>query len=263
MAVFVRLLGAPSVRIEDVLYEPAPSRGSALAFHLAYRGSWLDRGEACALLWPESDEASARASLRQVLHGLRAQPWAVGLETERSRLRWQVPSDVRADARAGAPADGDLPWADEAGRPLVLLDGFRLPNAPGFEAWLDTERTAVDERRRGRLLQRAQDELDGARPVAALDLLDGALRIDPLDEPVVRLALQACRRNGRAQEAWTRYQAFRGRLADDVGADVAPLVAPRVASPAAHAATVRSAGSGLAQVRDASRRRPFVGREPE
>jgi len=288
MAVFVRLLGAPSVRIEDVLYEPAPSRGSALAFHLAYRGSWLDRGEACALLWPESDEASARASLRQVLHGLRAQPWVVGLETERSRLRWQVPSDVRADARAGAPADGDLPWADEAGRPLVLLDGFRLPDAPGFEAWLDTERTAVDERRRARLLQRAQDELDGARPVTALDLLDTALRIDPLDEPVVRLALQACRSNGRAQEAWARYQAFRGRLAAELGlepapetrtlvaglgpaedgpADAATLRAPSVAGPvatdAAHAATVRSDGSGLAEVSDASRRRPFVGREPE
>ena len=152
MAVFVRLLGAPSVRIEDALYEPAPSRGSALAYHLAYRGSWLDRGEACALLWPESDEASARASLRQVLHGLRAQPWAVGLEIERSRLRWQVPTDVRAGLRAEMDAGGDLPWPDEAGRAPVLLDGFRLSNAPGFEAWLDSERTAVDEWRRARLL---------------------------------------------------------------------------------------------------------------
>src|SRR6056297_3008170 len=268
MAVFVRLLGAPSVRIEDVLYEPAPSRGSALAFHLAYRGSWLDRGEACALLWPESDEASARASLRQVLHGLRAQPWAVGLEIERSRLRWQVPTDVRAGLRAEMDADGDLPWPDEAGRAPVLLDGFRLSNAPGFEAWLDSERTAVDEWRRARLLQRAQDELDGARPAAALGLLDGALRIDPLDERVVRLALQACLRNGRAQEAWTRYQAFRGRLADELGLEPAPETRALVAdvgsaNDAAHAATVRSAGTGRAQVSDASRRRPFVGREPE
>jgi len=268
MAVFVRLLGAPSVRIEDALYEPAPSRGSALAYHLAYRGSWLDRGEACALLWPESDEASARASLRQVLHGLRAQPWAVGLEIERSRLRWQVPTDVRAGLRAEMDADGDLPWPDEAGRAPVLLDGFRLSNAPGFEAWLDSERTAVDEWRRARLLQRAQDELDGARPAAALGLLDGALRIDPLDERVVRLALQACLRNGRAQEAWTRYQAFRGRLADELGLEPAPETRALVAdvgsaNDAAHAATVRSAGSGRAQVSDASRRRPFVGREPE
>lgn len=289
MAVFVRLLGAPSVRIEDDLYEPAPSRSSALAYHLAYRGSWLDRGEACALLWPESDEANARASLRQVVHGLRNQPWSLGLETERSRLRWQVPTDVRDDERV----EGDLSQLDEAGRPLVLLDGFRLPNAPAFEAWLDTERTAVDERRRAKLLERVQDELDGARPVAALDLLDAALRIDPLDEPVVRLALRACRVSGRAQEAWMRYQAFDGRLAAELGLEpapethalvadlgpangapadgaptygatpVAPLAAGPAATPAARGATAAGSGSGLASVSEATRRRPFIGREPE
>ncbi len=283
MAVFVRLLGAPSVRIGDDVFEPAPSRGSALAYHLAYRGSWLDRGAACALLWPESDEASARASLRQVVHGLRGQPWTVGLEIERSRLRWRVATDVHADVGA----NHGLP-SDEAGRPQVLLDGFHLSDAPAFDAWLDTERTAVDERRRARLLEMAQDALDDARPVAALELLDLALRIDPLDEPVVRLALRACRASERTQEAWSRYRAFRARLAAELALEPAPETHALVADlgpatgAATFAATTDSAihpsarhpsatatasgpgrAAGPASMSDASRRRPFVGRETE
>ena len=260
MASFVRLLGPPSVRVGDRAYEPAPSRVSALAYYLAARAGWVDRGEACALLWPERDEAKARANLRQVLHGLRDQPWAVDLEIERGRLRWPVATDLDDTANRSAA---------ERNGAAVLLDGFRLPDAPGFEAWLDAERAAVAGRVRDALLDRARAALEAGRPAEALPHLDAALRQDPLDEPVLRLALQACRADGRRQEAWSRYTAFARRLAAELDLEPAPATTALVAGPghpgppdrglAAESASV----AGRPHVNGGRRRRPFVGREEE
>jgi len=260
MASFVRLLGPPSVRVGDQVYEPAPSRASALAYYLAAREGWVDRGEACALLWPERDESKARANLRQVLHGLRDQPWAVALEIERGRLRWPVATDLSGDAGRSAAARNGA---------SDLLDGFRLPDAPGFEAWLDAERAAVAERLRDALLDDARAALEAGRPADALPRLDAALRQDPLDEPVLRLALEACRADGRRQEAWSRYTAFARRLATELDLEPAP----------ATTALVEGLGEGARRDRDVSgerapapvrphvkggrRKRPFIGREEE
>jgi DNA-binding SARP family transcriptional activator/predicted ATPase len=259
MATFVRLLGPPSVRVGDQVYEPAPSRVSALAYYLAARDGWVDRGEACALLWPERSEAKARANLRQVLHGLRDQPWAVALEIERGRLRWPVATDLSGDGgRSAAERNGAS----------VLLDGFRLPDAPGFEAWLDAERAAVAQRLRDRRLDDARAALEAGRPADALPPLDAALRQDPLDEPVLRLALEACRADGRGQEAWSRYTAFARRLAAELDLEPAPATTTLAEGLGEHARRDRGAAAGRAAAEERTRvngrrSRPFVGREEE
>jgi predicted ATPase/DNA-binding SARP family transcriptional activator len=259
MACFVRLLGAPSVRTDDGRYEPAPSRGSALAYHVAYRGGWVDRGELCALLWPESDESRARASLRQVLHNLRAEPWTVGLEIERGRLRWPVDTDVSGD--------GATLRIEAASGSLTLLDGFRLPDAPGFEAWLDLERAAVVERWCAATQDAAREAIETGRPDDAIRALAPGLRHDPLDEQLVRLFLRACRDAGRGQEAWTRYQAFTRRLEAELGLEPAPDTFELVADLADLADTAavpdRGAPAAPPMSRRAPARRPFVGRDGE
>lgn len=256
MACFVRLLGPPSVRTDAGRYEPAPSRGSALAYHLAYRGGWVDRGEACALLWPDSDESRARASLRQILHGLRAEPWAVGLEIERGRLRWSVATDV-----SGA---GDAPSIEPTDGSLTLLDGFRLPDAPGFDAWLDLERDAIVERWRTAVQEAACNAIEAGRSDEAIRALAPGLRHDPLDEPLVRLYLRACREAGRGQEAWSRYLAFARRLEAELGLAPAPETFDLV-SDLAGAASDPGVGTGAAGAGHSGplARRPFVGRASE
>ena len=96
-----------------------------------------------ALLWPESDEASARHGLRDALHAIRRALGAEAVPSSGSHLRLDS-SVVSSDARSFAEAL-------DAGRPAEavgvyggpLLDGFHVDDAPEFERWLDGERTRL------------------------------------------------------------------------------------------------------------------------
>jgi serine/threonine-protein kinase len=96
-----------------------------------------------ALLWPESDEASARHGLRDVLHAIRRALSPEAVPASGSILRLDssvVSSDVRSFTEAlgsGRPADAVGVYRGP------LLDGFHVDDAPEFERWLDGERTRL------------------------------------------------------------------------------------------------------------------------
>jgi TolB-like protein/DNA-binding SARP family transcriptional activator len=96
-----------------------------------------------ALLWPESDEASARHGLRDVLHAIRRALGPEVVPSSGSHLRLD-PSVVGSDARSFAEALGSGRPADAVGvYGGPLLDGFHVDDAPEFERWLDGERTRL------------------------------------------------------------------------------------------------------------------------
>jgi DNA-binding SARP family transcriptional activator/predicted ATPase len=210
----VRLLGPATVRIGAKVWEPAADRRSAVLFYLAYAGSWVPRDDLLYLFWPDSDEQKGRANLRQLLVSLRALPFAVGLEAERTRVRWPVATDVAA--WAAALDRRDLVAARD-GWPRPLLEGFRLASAPEFESWLELERSAWQERLRGALLQAIEHGIPDAGDDALPGLLENWLAIAPLDEEVLRAWLAACVRVGRRTAALARFAAFEARLAAEMG----------------------------------------------
>ena len=128
--------------------EPAPTlpkrRAQAVLAVLAVCGDLgCTRERLLALLWPDSDEASARHGLRDVLHAIRR---ALGPEA--------VPSSgshLRLDAAVVSCDAGSFTAALGSGRPAdavrvyggPLLDGFHVDDAPEFERWLDGERTRL------------------------------------------------------------------------------------------------------------------------
>ncbi len=127
---------------------PAPAlpkrRAQAALAVLAVCGDLgCTRERLLALLWPESDEASARHGLRDVLHAIRRALGAEAVPSSGSHLRLDS-SVVSSDAGSFAEALG-------AGRPAdavgvyggPLLDGFHVDDAPEFERWLDGERTRL------------------------------------------------------------------------------------------------------------------------
>jgi DNA-binding SARP family transcriptional activator len=96
-----------------------------------------------ALLWPESDEASARHGLRDALHIIR-RTLGAGAVPSAGRLLRLDPAVVASDVgqfsqalSAGRPADAVRLYAGP------LLDGFHVDDAAEFERWLDGERARM------------------------------------------------------------------------------------------------------------------------
>ena len=204
----VRLLGPPAIALGGTVHRPEPSRVAAALYYLAYRGGWVAREELLALFWPDSDEGRARASLRQLIAALRASPLAAGLEVERSRVRWSVPTDH------GSPPDGAARSWTAAG---PLLDGFRLPGAPEFEEWLEAERAAVVARRRRALRAEVDARVEERDERAAVRLLEAWLDAEPLDEAMLARYLELAAAGGRTAEAEDRFVDFERRLERELG----------------------------------------------
>src|SRR5690606_24927082 len=99
----VRLLGAgAAVGSGRPAADLPPDKRGALLAYLAYDGGWLPRERVAFLFWPDTDEASARRNLRQLLNRVKALTLAAPLEVESRRLRWAVPTDVAAFRQAYA-----------------------------------------------------------------------------------------------------------------------------------------------------------------
>jgi predicted ATPase/DNA-binding SARP family transcriptional activator len=259
---YVRLLGRPEVESEGAPVEPPFGKAWALLVVLAANGGWVDREELVYLLWPEHDEARARANLRKLLsRNVAALPFAGGLEAEPTRLRWPVPCDVVA-FRA-ALADGRLAQALALYRG-PFLHGLRTADLPDLEDWIATQREEL-----AGLWRDAGTTL--AAQAAAEGRVDDAVRVlrtltdaDPLDEEVLQAYLRALAAAGRGAAAEGAFRAFAERLARDIGADPSPATRALAeqASAAPVAAEVRAAPRAGARGLP-KHATPFVGRAAE
>jgi DNA-binding SARP family transcriptional activator len=169
------------------------------------------------VFWPDSDEAHARAALNQALHVLRS---ALGPQLMTTRGRDEVGIDfetLRCDAVAfrRALASGDRKTAIEFYRG-DLLPGYHI-GEPGFDRWLDEERTTLraDALDAALALGAAEDEA-GDRE-AALATWRRALEIAPESEAAARGLVLALWRSGRRSAALDTYASFADRLAREYG----------------------------------------------
>jgi DNA-binding SARP family transcriptional activator len=121
-----------------------------------------------ALLWPESDEATARHGVRDALHIIR-RALGPGAVPSAGRLLRLDPAVVASDVLSFTQALATDRAADAVrlyGGPL--LDGFHVDDAVEFERWLDGERARL-AREYGEALKRlaAAAERAGAWDEAA------------------------------------------------------------------------------------------------
>lgn len=212
----LRLLGPPCVSTDGDGGTPVhlgAKELSLLAFLVLEPGPH-SRDELATLLWGESSDADARASLRQALKHLRD---ALGplIDVGRTTVAASsaIPSDIAAFRHAVAtdPAQAvrfDIPHA---------LAGLTVRHAPAFEEWV--------ERTRSRLLREYEDVLAAVGRDAlgrhawreALQAADRWLAADPLSEPAVRLAVEANYLAGDRRAALTCFTDYRRRLEREVG----------------------------------------------
>lgn len=198
-----------------------PKRMALLAYLALPRpGAWHRRDTLLSIFWPEADAGHARTALRTALYTIRQHLGEGVLRTRGDEEVALDPScfdtDVARLEAAVASGDWAAALAEYGGE---LLPGLFVPEAEGFEKWLDLER----ERIRG-LARRAADALSQERESAgdlsgAVEAATRAVELDPDDEPGLRRLMTLLERSGAPAQAVAGYERFRARIAREYGAE--------------------------------------------
>jgi len=198
----------------------------ALLAYLAIAGagrSWLRRDTLVALLWPELDQAHARAALRKAVHALRA---ALGADALPGRgdeelrfandvLACDVVEFTRQVERGFLAAALEL-YVGE------LLPGFHLAGCVEFDRWLDQQRTEARERAGASAWAMAQLFNDQEAFTRAGQWARKAVQYSWDDERTLRRALSLLDRVGDRAGALRLYDEFARRLRVDFDAAPSP-----------------------------------------
>ncbi|WP_092025245.1 BTAD domain-containing putative transcriptional regulator [Bradyrhizobium sp. OK095] len=172
------------------------------------------------LLWSESDEYKARASLRQVLHELRETFLEAGydglqiekmlVELERDRLQVDLWDALReAEAQHAHPALMSAPGLME-----TLLEGLDDID-PSFRVWLLAKRQTFHDR----ILRALEGGLRNVELAAAnrRELAEAILSLDPTHEEACRYAMQTRAEEGDLSGALRVYRTLWNILDEEYG----------------------------------------------
>jgi serine/threonine-protein kinase len=221
----LRLLGSLDLRgpdgrqLNSLLAQP--KRIAILAYLCAAtpRG-YHRRDKLLGLFWPESDSEHARASLRNAIHVLRR---SLGQETIVARGDDELGVDfagLRCDV-----VDFDEALKAERGEEALelyrgdLLEGFFLSELPGFEQWLEGERSHL-RAEAARAAQFAAERHDALRNVTtAVGLARRAVELAGHDERTLRRLIELLDRLGDRAGAVRAYETFAERLATEYAAE--------------------------------------------
>ncbi len=180
-------------------------------------GRFVRRDTIVGLLWPELDQAHARAALRKAVHATRA---ALGSEAILARGDEDIALSEHAiwcDASAFIVATDSvaLSQALELYRG-DLMPGFHLSGAPEFDQWLSGERLAARERAAAASWALAQT-LEGTQDFTnAGRYARRAVRLADNDERALRRALVMLVRLGDQAGAVRLFEEFARQLQADL-----------------------------------------------
>jgi WD40 repeat protein/DNA-binding SARP family transcriptional activator len=236
----IRLLGPPQVSLDQGSVADLRS-DKALAL-LAYLATELDRvhrrEKLAGMLWPNYTEASARANLRRALADLRQ---AIGdrkerplcLDTTRQTIQFNTAGEVWVDVTAFRDlvksATQPEPSSTEELEQAVdlyrgpFLEGFSVPDSPGFEEWAILTREQLF-RLAMQALHRLADEYEAqGHYEGALRFTWRQLELDPWRESAHRQVMRLLALNGQRDAALTQYESCRRLLKAELGADPSAL----------------------------------------
>ena len=225
----IELRGIPSEEADHLL---AQSKVVALLSYLvlAPAARHQRRDRLVGLLWPELDQAHARAALRKAIHLIRGALGGDVLNARGDEELALAPGAVWCDAvELQRSADvGQLARAVELYRG-DLLPGFHLPECGEFDAWLESERAAALERVVAATWALAQHLESHSQLTDAARMARHAARLSWNDERVLRRSLLMLQRLGDRASALLLFEAFAKRLRSELGAEPSPETAALVA----------------------------------
>lgn len=221
------LFGAPRVEIDGRPLRIERQKSLALLTYLAVDRQPHRRDVLAALLWPDSDQGHARASLRRILSSLHmalqhrwlsisdsiALPASEGIWIDVVRFRHLL---ATCEIYTGAE---QLARLDEAALLYRgdFLSGFSLPDSPEYEEW---QRTTTEDLRHD--LSTILDRLSAG--YASLDDTTAAIRqarrwvgLDPLYETAQRRLMELYAQAGQRAAARRQYEQFAQLLDRELG----------------------------------------------
>ncbi len=222
----------------------------------------VSRDALCSLLWGESAQSAARASLRQALSLLGK---ALGREALSGGSAGVA---LAAGALACDVVEFEQCCASEDGAQLAraaalyrgeLLAGVSI-NDSGFEDWLLVERERLRERALDALARLVVWHRDRGESAPAIQAALRLLSIDPLEEVAHRALMRLYADQGRRASALRQYQACLGVLRRELGTE------PEAATRELYHAILQSGGARpapAAPTEPLPHEAPLVGRGAE
>lgn len=223
----LRLLGPLAVeRDGQPLTSQLLAKAQALLAYLALTQQPQARAQLLVLLWGDSPQEAAQASLRQVLANLRAHV-APFVRIDRQTVALAADAPVWVDALAfEQQITHALAQQDRAGLEAALalyggelLSGFAVRAAPDFERWMYGEQ----ERLRALAIRGfetlAQMQAGVGQLEEAISQLRRVLALEPWREESHRALMALLARSGQRSAALAQYAACRQALADELNAE--------------------------------------------
>ena len=200
-----------------------PKRLAVLVFlAMTSRNGYQRRDHLVGLFWPELDQDHSRAQLRRVLFEIRRAAGDGLLMTRGDEEVAVNPADLQCDAL-------DLSDAFERGHYVrvlelykrgSLLPGFFVPDAAGFEDWLERERADLRDKASAAAWSLAtRSEQVGEQTVAA-NYARKAAQLAPTNERQLRHVVLLLERVGDRAGAIAVYEDSRRRIARELGVDL-------------------------------------------
>ncbi|MGH7592587.1 MAG: ATP-binding protein [Gemmatimonadales bacterium] len=219
------------------------SKSLALLSYLTLEPGAHSRDELATLLWSESSDTAAHASLRQALTQLRGL-LGDGLRADRDRV--EITGDVACDVRDFLVACDGTPAAAAAFDVAHFMNGITVPRAPVYEEWVDNTRTMLLRRHVQALRSAVHDAMAASRWREAAMLGARWLEDEPLSEEAVRLVAESELMAGDQAAALARVRAYiagaRANHAPQPGAALIALKQRLEAEPARRPRDPRAAG---------------------
>ena len=208
-ALELRVFGVPAAVAQGHEVPLALQRAFALLAYLAFQGTPVPRAHLATLLWPDADEARARARLRRLVYNLEDAIGCKVLASDKLFLAL-VPGRVETDAlqfarfarRAVAAESLDdtmlaeaRAWVVRAGQPL--LQGITL-DSETFDDWLQALSIEHEHLLARRLEQVVDASTRRGEFAPALDQAERLIALDPFREPSYVLLMQLHARQGHS-----------------------------------------------------------------
>ncbi|HEX6644115.1 MAG TPA: AAA family ATPase [Gemmatimonadales bacterium] len=208
------LFGHPRLSAEGLPEPRLSSKAIGLLAYLVLEPGPHSRESLAGLLWGESDDESARTSLRQAVMHLRD---AIGDAIRADRTSVGLAGVLECDAvRFLAMVHAEPRKAAEFDVPRFFAD-VTVRGAPAFEEWLDRTRHQLVRRYQEALRVAAREAVARSRWREAMDLADRWLLADPLAEEAMGVLMESLYCQGSRGSALARYRDFKDLLRREIG----------------------------------------------
>ncbi len=213
-----RFLGKFDIRIDGVSIELTARKAQSLfAYLLMNLGTQHRREKVAGILWPDSDEASARSKLRYALWQLRK---AIGDQyflSDKISLAFNPEADYWLDSADLENKPAERLTTEELGQVVALYEGEFLPGF--YEDWVFLARDrfqASFEHKMALLLQRLSNE---KRWSEVLDWAERWISLGQTPEPAFQALMVAHSQLGDKASATSAYQRCEQTLGEQLGVE--------------------------------------------